>query len=147
MADKYPGDGATVEQMRALADEYRKAAQILRQERRSRSPFRLTAIHAVELYLNAFLLMRGHKPALIRGWQHDLNKRAERAIKDGLRLRQRTSEHLSKLSSGQEYLASRYPPERSSTLSELNRLEATLEEVATKVLKATALAQAKAMSA
>jgi hypothetical protein len=62
----YPGELATADQLRLLADEFREAADLLleRQGRRraplSRAPFRLSAIHAIELYLNAFLMHRGH---------------------------------------------------------------------------------------
>ncbi len=124
--------------MRALAHEYRKASDVLlglgrRGAPLSRAPFRLTAIHAIELYLNAFLLERGHPAAFIRGLQHNLSERAELALSGGLSLRKRTAEHLRSLSAGREYLTSRYAPERSETMSQINRLMATLEEVANKV--------------
>jgi hypothetical protein len=142
MADtSYPGDEATPEGMQALADEYRKAAKALRQrivpgERLSRAPFHLTAIHAVELYLDAFLLKRGRTPSYIRRLQHDLGKRAELAIEGQLSLRKGTVEHLCKLSDSREYVVSRYAPELVAAMSELNRLEATLDDVAEKVSKA-----------
>jgi hypothetical protein len=130
--------------VQALADEYRKASQVLlalgrRGAPLTRAPFRLTAIHAVELYLNAFLLRRGHAPGQIRGLQHDLWARAELALAGGLSLRKRTAEHLRSLSAGREYLSSRYGPELAATMSQINRLVATLEEVANKVTKVTAL--------
>lgn len=145
MADTaYPGEAATPAQIEALADEYRKASMVLLDLGRrgaplSRAPFRLTAIHAIELYLNAFLLTRGHAPAEIRALQHNLWKRADLAIAFGLNLRKRTAEHLRSLSAAREYLVSRYGPELSATMSQINRLEATLNEVANKVTKLTAL--------
>ncbi len=145
MADRiYPGDVATPAQVQALADEYRKASMILlglgrRGAPLTRAPFRLTAIHAVELYLNSFLLRRGHSPAQIRGLQHDLWARAKLALAAGLNLRKRTAEHLRSLSEGREYLASRYGPELAATMSQINRLVATLDEVANKVTKLAAL--------
>ena len=52
------GEGATAEVV-ALAGEYRIAAQLLVQNGRPsgqvRAPFRMVAIHAVELYLNILL--------------------------------------------------------------------------------------------
>lgn len=134
----YPGEMATAAQVRALADEYRKASHVLLELGRrgaplTRAPFRLTAIHAVELYLNAFLLSMGRAAGEIRGLQHDLRSRADLALASGLSLRKRTAEHLRSLSDGREYLASRYGPELSTALSQINRLLATLEEVANKV--------------
>jgi len=145
MADKScPGDAATPAQLRALADEYRAAAELLLKQRRrgaplSDQPFRLTAIHAVELYLNAFLLGRGHSASQVRKLQHDLFARADLAFKDGLTLRRRTIQHLQSLSTAREYLVSRYAPELAATMSQLNRLAATLDEIASKVSKASAL--------
>jgi hypothetical protein len=82
-------------------------------------------------------------PAQIRGLQHNLQARAERALAAGLNLRKRTAEHLRRLSEGREYLASRYGAELAATLSQTNRLLATLEEVATKVAKAATIPSKK----
>lgn len=147
MANKLcPGDAATPSQLQALADEYRAAAKMLLEHRRraaplSDQPFRLTAIHAVELYLNAFLLRQGHSPSQVRKLQHDLFARADRARQNGLMLRKRTIEHLQSLNTAREYLVSRYAPELAKTMSQLNRLEATLDEVASKVSKADVIAR------
>ncbi|AMK26138.1 hypothetical protein K426_26195 (plasmid) [Sphingobium sp. TKS] len=134
----YPGEVATPDDIRQLAEEYRGAAHDLmgrgkRGKPSSWAPARMTAIQAIELYLNALLLARGVKPAEIRGYQHDLRKRTANPAVAALRLRQRTLEHLGKLSEGREYLSIRYGPELSGNLSQLNRLIATLDEVATKV--------------
>lgn len=147
MVDKaYPGDAATPAQVHALADEYRRASQTLLGLGRARAPltrapFRLTAIHAIELYLNAFLLRHGHTPSRIRGLQHDLCARAELAFAGGLTLRKRTEAHLRNMSAEREYLATRYGPELAATMSQINRLMATLEEVADKVAKDAGAAQ------
>lgn len=139
MADiAYPGELATAQQVYALAEEYRKASEILlplgqRGKPLTRAPFRLTAIHSIELFLSAFLLQRGLTPKRIRELQHDLTTRAELAVSEGLRLRKRTLDHLSTLSANREYLVTRYGPELASTTSQVNRLTATLEEVARKV--------------
>ena len=89
-------------------------------------------MHAIELYLNAFLLAGGTPPEQVRSHFHNLAARTESAIASGLVLRKRTAEHLRKMTEDREYLVSRYGPEMTSTLSELNRLMATLEEVSKK---------------
>lgn len=133
----YPGGPATPQQLLSLADEYRLAANQLQNLRRkgaplSLAPFRLTAIHAIELYLSAALLAHGRQAGEIRALGHDLLKRAELAEGVGLKLRKRTFEHLRLLCANREYLVSRYEPEPKSTPYHANRLLATLNEVATK---------------
>lgn len=133
----FPGETATARQIIALADEYRRAADALvatgrRGQPLSRAPYRLTAIHAIELYLNAFLLAAGRSPAEVRGLHHNMALRTQLAVDAKLRLRAKTLTHLQALSANREYLASRYDP-ASSAASELNRLGATLCEVANKV--------------
>ncbi|GAA3903950.1 hypothetical protein GCM10022276_23240 [Sphingomonas limnosediminicola] len=133
----YPGDNATPEQVLRLADEYRVAADALlltgrRRQPLSRAPYRLVAIHAIELYLNALLLAAGHHSARLRGLHHDLAARTHFALSAKLRLRKRTLAHLEILSETREYLTTRYDP-AASAASELNRLSATLTEVAEKV--------------
>jgi hypothetical protein len=122
----------------ALADEYLLAAELLMQRGRpgeplSRAPARLCAIHAIELYLNAFLLDRGVSHAQVRAQMHNLADRTELALAHGLVLRKLTREHLVKMTDDREYLVSRYGPEMSATLSQVNRLMATLNELAKKV--------------
>jgi hypothetical protein len=136
----YPGDAASVEQMLFLADEYKAASKLLlscsrRGIPQSRAPCRLVALHAIELYLNALLLHSGIAPSAIRGLHHNLALRAEKAIASGLNLRARTAAHLMVLTTGREYLVSRYDAEMTSTTSQINRLTATLEEVEKKVRK------------
>jgi hypothetical protein len=140
---RYPGEQATSNDIRLLADEYRQAACALERLGRrgqplSRSPFRLLAIHAIELYLNAFLMHHGYAPTNIRGMQHDLAKRANVAIENGLTLRKLTAAHLRTLAENREYLVTRYEPELSGTISQINRLSATLDQVAREVTKALA---------
>jgi hypothetical protein len=138
ISDSYPGGLALSSDVLRLANEYRQAASMIaglgrRGDPISRSPYRLVAIHAIELYLNAFLLHAGHKPRDIRGLQHDLATRTDLSIGRGLVLRERTTNHLRALTGTREYLVTRYSPELKSTLSQINRLAATLEEVAAKV--------------
>lgn len=134
--DVFPGASATAAQVLRLADEYRRAAIVLAPcgragEPLSRAPYRLLAIQAIELYLNAFLLSHGHDAVSVRRLQHDLGARARLAASAGLKLRMRTYAHLESLCTGREYLISRYAPERDAG-SQLNRLAATLDEIARK---------------
>lgn len=137
----YPGEAASAAQLLKLADEYRAAAHLLLKEQSrpkqplSRAPFRLTAIHAIELYLNALLLHAGMDAAAIRGMKHDLSRRAKTAITKGLVLRRLTASHLDTIMGNREYLTSRYGAEMTSSESQINRLTATLDEVAAKVAK------------
>ncbi|UJW85103.1 hypothetical protein [Devosia sp. SL43] len=136
----YPGDLASPEQVLELANEYRTAAlALVAQGKRGKpltwAPFRLTAIHALELYLNALLLRGGARPSVVRGMRHDLVLRVEAATKMGLGLRVRTAAHLRGLHQTREYLITRYGPELAGTNSQVNRLAATLNEVAEKVEK------------
>ncbi|MDX8508623.1 hypothetical protein RFM40_25165 [Mesorhizobium sp. VK22E] len=64
---KYPGELASPHQIHELAEEYRKAANLLLQQGRPGKPLTravqvVGAIHAIELYLTALLLHRGHSP-------------------------------------------------------------------------------------
>lgn len=133
----YPGEAAGPSEVLALAHEYRRAAEALLPTGRrgsplSRAPYRLIAIHAIELYLNAHLLAAGHSPAEVRRLQHDFASRTQRAIDTRLVLRLRTLTHLKRLSERREYLTTRYDCAPTET-SELNRLGASLAEVAEKV--------------
>ena len=137
----YPGEFAAPYMIRRLADEYRSAAHLLlphgrRGDPLSRAPYRFAAIHAIELYLNAFLLKQGHEAGVVRGMQHHLSARTHLAIESGLRLRKRTETHLHAMTGNREYLVTRYGPEMTATVSQINRLAATLDEVAKKVTAA-----------
>jgi hypothetical protein len=133
----YPGEAATAQQVVQLANEYRRSADALRQTGRRRqpislAPYRFVALHAIELYLNAALLAAGHPSAKLRAMQHDLASRTQFAPIAKLNLRTRTLKHLQTLSEAREYLVTRYDPAMSAA-SQLNRLAATLNEVAEKV--------------
>jgi len=132
----YPGGDAKPDEVLRLARQYQLAAQALlslgrRGQPLSHAPFRLVAIHAIELHLNALLLAKGHASSKVRGMQHNLAARTDAAIALGLVLRKRTAQHLRSLSETREYLVSRYDPGLSA-MSKINRLSATLDEVATK---------------
>lgn len=134
----YPGDEATPLQMVQLAAEHRRAAELLlaagrRKAPLSFSPYRFVAIHAVELYLNAFLQAKGHAPKDVRGMQHNLAARTARVVEAGLKLRPKTRAHLETMTGSRENLIARYGPEQIATASELNRVGATLNEIATEV--------------
>lgn len=139
----YPGEKATPAEIVLLAAEYRRSAEMLLANGRSGAPlswapYRLVAMHAIELYLNAFLVAGGHSQASVRALQHDTASRSQLATVGNLRLRKRTVAHLISLSENREYLVARYDPSPVS-MSQLNRVHATLTEVA---LKVAALIQA-----
>jgi hypothetical protein len=94
-----------------------------------RAPYRLLAVHAIELYLNAFLLMSGYSAGEVRGFKHDFEMRVKLAKDKKLILRQKTYDHIVLLNSSREYLTSRYAPEMTTEQSEITRLNATLEEL------------------
>ena len=136
----YPENSVTPKQMFGLAMEYRKAAQALlplgqKGNPLSLAPWRLVAIHAIELCLNAVLLHFGQLPEKIRGLQHDVAARTELAISKGLVLRKRTVSHLTTISTNREYIMVRYSADVPPTISQINRLNATLEELADRVAK------------
>jgi hypothetical protein len=134
----YPGSLAKADEILELAGEFRQAAYALmplgrRGSPLSRAPCRFSAIHSIELHLNALLLHAGHEPARIRAMQHNLAMRIELAMASGLKLRKRTASHILAIVGNREYLVTRYGPEMTASVSQLNRLTATLDEVAKKV--------------
>lgn len=138
MNKPYPGEAATAQQLLGLASAYQAAATVLREQGCSKhtiasAPLHLTAIHAIELYLNAFLLHTGVSPAEVRGLKHCLVDRRKLAQEAGMVLRVKTSKHLDRMSSDREYLVARYEPELREAMSHINRLMATLDEVSKKV--------------
>jgi hypothetical protein len=134
----YPGKAAGVRGILNLAKQYQDSAKKLGESssKSNQAPRRLLALHAMELYLNAFLIAKGVDPAAICGLQHDLGKRARLASEAGLVLRKRTVAHLATLSSRNEYDAIKYALELMSTLSQVNRVMATVDELSRKVRKA-----------
>lgn len=102
------------------------------------APYRFAAIHAIELYLTAYLQLNNHEPKTIRGLQHDLAKRTDHATKAGLKLRKRTIAHLRQLTSNREYVETRYHPAAMKNLTQPNAIIATLKDVEDKVMKVVA---------
>lgn len=134
----YPGAAASASEILALAAEYHASAEALMLNGRprepiSRAPAGLCAIHAIELYLNAFLLSVGDPPQKVRAHFHNLADKATSAVDRGLILRKLTLKHLIRMTEDREYLVSRYGPEMAGTLSESNRLMATLNELGKKI--------------
>jgi hypothetical protein len=137
----YPGSETDPIDLLRHAESYRSGAMMLLKpggDRCLRAPGRLCAIQGIELYLNAYLLHRGESSASIRSIQHDMARRVQLARKHGIVLRAKTTEHLNTLSRNREYVAVRYAPEMEMRLSPLNRLTATLNQVAGAVRKALA---------
>ncbi|MEP7456628.1 hypothetical protein [Phyllobacterium sp. SB3] len=133
----YPGKAAGVRGILNSATQYQDATNKLGESssKPNQIPRRLLAIHAMELYLNAFLLAKGVDSTTIRSFRHDLGARTRIASEAGLVLRKRTVAHLATLSASNEYHIIRYAPELMSTLSQLNRVMATLDELSWKVRK------------
>ncbi len=127
-----PGHTADPREILALAEEFAMAAERLLKLRRkgkplSQAPFRLAAIHAIELYLNAVLLADGTSPDQLPSFQHDLSKRLASA--KALKLDRRTTTHVETLTNTKEYREARYAPRQSAKLSPLTRLHRTLEVI------------------
>jgi hypothetical protein len=134
----YPDHEATAGDLVRLAEEYRAAAETLQPCRRkgkplSSWPYRMVAIHAIELYLSAYLRFQGQTAEEVRNLQHNLAQRSARAANCGLKLKKLTASHLATMTKTKEYQISRYEIEPPSTVSQLNRLESTLREVSEKV--------------
>lgn len=138
-ANTYPGETAQPTELIALAGQFQRAAEqsvkiVNRGQYISSAPFRLLCLHAIELYLNAFLIHCGEQPPSVRGLQHNLCARLELLDKHKLILKLKTRAHLAEISTNREYLVSRYAPEV-QIQSQINRLQATLAEVEGKVRK------------
>lgn len=138
VTDPYPGETATAGQILHLARAYHDAAQSLweggcRKHTIARAPLHLTAIHAIELYLNALLVHTDMEPAKVRAFKHCLENRADQAIQVGLKLGTKTRAHLVSMSDNREYLVVRYEPDLKETMSNISRLMATLNEVSKEV--------------
>jgi hypothetical protein len=142
-ANRYPGDDASPYAVNRLADFYRDAAHrssgsIQIGDPLSAGPMRLLAIQSIELNLSAYLLLHGVTWAAIRKMGHDLEGRLVSAKGKGLVVRDRTAAHIRAIAQDREYLVARYGADCLSDGSQINRLFATLEEVARKVSLAVA---------
>lgn len=108
------------------------------------APARFLALHAIELYLDAFLRGLGESPGRLRAHGHDLRLRAALAVDGGLALRRKTVLHLCQLTRDRAHSALRYGPARMAEPCEMNRLRGSLDEVAAKVRAALAPASGAA---
>jgi hypothetical protein len=111
-----------------LAGNYRAAADHLfaafrNGNRQFDLPARLCALHAVELYLHAFLRFRGVACGHIKARHHNL---WHEEFCHRLELDAKTSQHLKDLSENREYRAVRYPDGQQARLSQTNRMARTL---------------------
>lgn len=147
--DEYPGARASPYDLNLLADFYRdsafRVAELVRPgQALSAAPLRLLAIQSIELNLSAYLLLNGVSAIEVRRMGHDLACRVKMASELGLVLRQRTADHIAAVVRDREYLIARYGPDCLSNVSELNRMLATVQEVATKVSQAMLSAEDRA---
>ncbi|WP_244425752.1 hypothetical protein [Rhizobium etli] len=137
MSNEYSGSNANPLEVLDLANAYFLASKCLfsegqKQVALSMAPARMCAIHAIELYLNAFLRHEGVAPEEIRKRMHNL---VDSRFVAKLQLRKKTALHLQAMTAKREYFISRYAPEQAREHSELTRLAATLLEVMEKVGK------------
>lgn len=140
LPEPYPGSTASVWQIEELALAYYQGAIVLCKNAESLeghtlatihyAPVRLCAIHAIELFLNAYLKHEGVPVEKIRGRMHNL---ADPEFVSHLNIKKKTAEHLKMMSERREYLISRYAPDMMSKHSEISRLLTTLKEIMTKV--------------
>ncbi|WP_246793672.1 hypothetical protein [Rhizobium leguminosarum] len=77
MSNEYPGSNANPSEVLDLANAYSRASKLLFGKGQKRvpisiAPARMCAIHAIELYLNAFLRHEGVAPEEIRKRMHNL---------------------------------------------------------------------------
>ncbi len=119
-----------------LARQYQQAAYVLRANisdgnAQCEAAWRHNAIHAIELFLSAFLCENGVSEKDIRALQHDLFQRAEMAKTHGLYLETPTRNTLRSMSERREYLLVRY--DTGQKLTSLRNLCTTLDEIAGKV--------------
>jgi hypothetical protein len=133
-----PGSGASAAEIVRFAQAYHTSALMLIEAGRGReavdrAPGRYCALHAIELYLDAFLRAAGEAPGRLRAHQHNFGMRAALAMERGLAIRRKTALHLVQLSRQREDLVVRYRPDCMDAICELNRLVASLEEIARKV--------------
>jgi hypothetical protein len=137
MAKDYPGSETTALQLKELAMHYADAACVFEKLPHTPKglalvPFRLLAIHAIELTFNAVLVHNSVKAEEIRAMHHDLRAHMVMAETFGLKLRPKTVKHICDLTANREYLVHRYDPAESLRAGHLNRLIATLREVSKK---------------
>jgi hypothetical protein len=133
----------TPQEIARLARSFSKATDKLlglckKGEPMTHAPYRFAAIHAIELYLTAYLQLNNHEPKTIRKLQHNLEQRTDHATKAGLKLRKRTIAHLRELTSTREYVETRYHPTTLKNLTQPNAIIATLKDVEDKVMKVVA---------
>ncbi len=122
---------ATPQDVLAVAGSYAEAADHLFAQHRTAKPdlnmpARLCALHAVELYLHAFLRFRGASAKQIRARSHSLWHEEFNKVLD---LDPKTRQHLQDLSSERVYVSVRYPIDHVSRPCPINRMERTLEAV------------------
>lgn len=134
----YPGNDATAKEILSLAREYRLTASALdklrkQNQRLSSAPYRFAAVHAIELYLNAYLMHHGLTPAEIRGTAHDLEFRAASAREHGLILRCKTIALITRINQNREYLIVRYGYKQMAAVVSVTELQSVLNEVSKKV--------------
>lgn len=135
-----PGDNADPRDVLALANQYRSAFENLRRPKGAAAkaliaPAHLCAIHAIELYLHALLRQEGTPYSTLRDHHHKLSDMATYERVAELNLRTKTIEHLKTMTDSREYVVVRYAPEMKHKRSNPTQVEATLNDIADKVIE------------
>lgn len=130
----YPGALAPPDQILRLAESYAEAARRLYAAPKPRTglwhaPFRLCALHSIELYINAFLRFRGTAPDCVRARLHDCWHAEFATVLD---LRAGTRRHLQTILEHRDYLCVRYAPETARDWVPVNRVHASLSDIMAK---------------
>lgn len=138
--DPRPGDNATPQDVLVLANQYRSAFENLRRPKGAAAkaliaPAHLCAIHAIELYLHALLRQEGTPYPALRDHHHKLADMVTYECVAELNLRTKTIQHLKTMTDSREYVVVRYAPEMKHKRSNPTQVEATLKDIADKVIE------------
>ena len=132
----YPGDDASALDRLELAHAYHRAALALfaapRKSAEDQAPARLCALHAIELYVAAFLSYQGTSAVQIRARNHNVY---DATMCAKLELKPKAAQHLEAIGDRREYLMARYDARGTGDQSQINRLKARLIELTEKVRK------------
>jgi HEPN domain-containing protein len=131
----YPGDHIDGVALLGMAKSYHEAADRLRAaltpcKNGDYAPWRLLALHAIELYLSAAMLRHDHDMAVVRSSSHDLEKKLNLLLKDGMRFSEKTCHVLRLVSQDRHYVRARYAPDMVKEMMPITRLNAALSDVA-----------------
>lgn len=104
------GSGVTAYGALAIAEEYKRAAELLGADamQSGRMPHRLLALHALERFLRAHLLHTGQTPEAIRDFRHDIEKMRVDCEAHGLRISKQSRHFITAVAAEGDYVRVRY---------------------------------------